>query len=226
MPDVPMTDAEIDRLETLLESPPAGTDPLWIDSLQGFLAAVISAPSEIPRTRWMAVAVGTETDWDTTPERRDLVRLIDRMHEDVLRELGSGDGVPLLVYPKDDKGEAYDFEPWVAGYLEGVELCEPGWYDVGEEEVVDELLFPFVVLAGGTEDNDEFLTMLAEEGKTREDVLRQCEEELPLFVQNAFDYWFEHRKPDTVRREAPKVGRNDPCSCGSGKKYKACCGNN
>jgi len=28
----------------------------------------------------------------------------------------------------------------------------------------------------------------------------------------------------TVRREAPKVGRNDPCPCGSGKKYKHCCG--
>ncbi|HTB63955.1 MAG TPA: YchJ family protein [Opitutales bacterium] len=28
----------------------------------------------------------------------------------------------------------------------------------------------------------------------------------------------------TVRREAPKLGRNDPCSCGSGKKYKKCCG--
>ena len=28
----------------------------------------------------------------------------------------------------------------------------------------------------------------------------------------------------TVRREAPKVGRNDPCPCGSGKKYKNCCG--
>jgi SEC-C motif-containing protein len=28
----------------------------------------------------------------------------------------------------------------------------------------------------------------------------------------------------TVRREAPKVGRNDPCPCGSGKKYKKCCG--
>lgn len=26
-----------------------------------------------------------------------------------------------------------------------------------------------------------------------------------------------------VRREAPKVGRNDPCPCGSGKKYKKCC---
>ncbi|MDO5415124.1 MAG: preprotein translocase subunit SecA [Bacillota bacterium] len=34
----------------------------------------------------------------------------------------------------------------------------------------------------------------------------------------------EKRKPETVRRDAPKVGRNDPCPCGSGKKYKHCCG--
>jgi len=31
-------------------------------------------------------------------------------------------------------------------------------------------------------------------------------------------------KPQTYKREAPKVGRNDPCPCGSGKKYKKCCG--
>jgi len=29
-----------------------------------------------------------------------------------------------------------------------------------------------------------------------------------------------------VKREAAKVGRNDPCPCGSGKKYKKCCGVN
>ncbi|HCU05849.1 MAG TPA: preprotein translocase subunit SecA [Coxiellaceae bacterium] len=35
----------------------------------------------------------------------------------------------------------------------------------------------------------------------------------------------EGEKPtQPVRREGPKVGRNDPCSCGSGKKYKQCCG--
>jgi uncharacterized protein YecA (UPF0149 family) len=28
----------------------------------------------------------------------------------------------------------------------------------------------------------------------------------------------------TIRRQTPKVGRNDPCPCGSGKKYKKCCG--
>ena len=31
-------------------------------------------------------------------------------------------------------------------------------------------------------------------------------------------------KLETFRREAPKVGRNDPCPCGSGKKFKKCCG--
>ena len=30
----------------------------------------------------------------------------------------------------------------------------------------------------------------------------------------------------TVRNEGPKIGRNDPCPCGSGKKYKNCCGKN
>ena len=30
--------------------------------------------------------------------------------------------------------------------------------------------------------------------------------------------------PAPVRREEPKIGRNDPCPCGSGKKYKKCCG--
>ncbi len=33
-----------------------------------------------------------------------------------------------------------------------------------------------------------------------------------------------HARPVTVQRESPKIGRNDPCICGSGKKYKKCCG--
>jgi SEC-C motif-containing protein len=40
--------------------------------------------------------------------------------------------------------------------------------------------------------------------------------------------WFyfdsEFLKPESVKREGEKVGRNDPCSCGSGKKFKKCCG--
>jgi len=40
--------------------------------------------------------------------------------------------------------------------------------------------------------------------------------------------WFyvDGMNQQPIRRETPKVGRNEPCPCGSGKKYKKCCGAN
>jgi uncharacterized protein YecA (UPF0149 family) len=35
-----------------------------------------------------------------------------------------------------------------------------------------------------------------------------------------------YREVKQIKLEHPKVGRNDPCPCGSGKKYKKCCGKN
>ncbi|MBC7711791.1 MAG: SEC-C domain-containing protein [Rhizobacter sp.] len=34
----------------------------------------------------------------------------------------------------------------------------------------------------------------------------------------------QHESLKPIVRDAPKVGRNDPCSCGSEKKFKKCCG--
>lgn len=42
----------------------------------------------------------------------------------------------------------------------------------------------------------------------------------PMYTSGGGD---DSSKPNTVRKGA-KVGRNDPCPCGSGKKYKNCCG--
>ncbi len=55
---------------------------------------------------------------------------------------------------------------------------------------------------------------------------------LSVGAMGIYDYFKPHRirmahaqrESKTVRRNAPKVGRNDPCPCGSGKKFKACCG--
>jgi SEC-C motif-containing protein len=45
---------------------------------------------------------------------------------------------------------------------------------------------------------------------------------------NGIWYFFDGKMVSAgqYRREAPKVGRNDPCPCGSGKKFKKCCGKN
>ena len=50
-------------------------------------------------------------------------------------------------------------------------------------------------------------------------------EDLVANVAELYELTSEIRyKVDTVRRETPKVGRNDPCPCGSGKKFKQCHG--
>lgn len=62
------------------------------------------------------------------------------------------------------------------------------------------------------------------EGEEREKIISDCEEDLPQAVTDIYRFWQAKRGSGTLRRETPKVGRNDPCPCGSGKKFKQCCG--
>ncbi len=56
---------------------------------------------------------------------------------------------------------------------------------------------------------------------TKDEPEKETIEKKPELILNSGD-GDEGRQPK--RRESPKVGRNDPCPCGSGKKYKQCCG--
>ncbi|GHV96705.1 UPF0225 protein [Spirochaetia bacterium] len=58
------------------------------------------------------------------------------------------------------------------------------------------------------------------------DGLKEVHQERAKFKKENGDWLYDDGvvAPHTVVRSAPKVGRNDPCPCGSGKKYKHCCG--
>ncbi len=58
------------------------------------------------------------------------------------------------------------------------------------------------------------------------DGLREEHREIASFVKKDGTWLYSEGEvvPRTVVREGPKIGRNDPCPCGSGKKYKKCCG--
>ncbi len=56
-------------------------------------------------------------------------------------------------------------------------------------------------------------------------LIARRERELHEMKMNASDNSKAESGPGSVRREEDKVGRNEPCSCGSGKKFKKCCGN-
>jgi peptide deformylase len=62
------------------------------------------------------------------------------------------------------------------------------------------------------------------DSKTQERELRTLE---AVCIQHEIDHLnglsIHHRKVDTTIRNEKKIGRNEPCTCGSGKKYKKCC---
>jgi SEC-C motif-containing protein len=78
--------------------------------------------------------------------------------------------------------------------------------------------------AGGPDDSEGIVEFVAR-FRTK-DGEAHAHHERSLFVKENGRWLFkEGHTPGqgTVRRTAPKVGRNDPCPCGSGKKYKKCC---
>lgn len=77
---------------------------------------------------------------------------------------------------------------------------------------------------GGPEDTSgtvEFLARYRKDGKAFD------HHEIAEFVREDGCWYFKDGQPPApvqVVRQGPKIGRNDPCTCGSGKKFKKCCG--
>ncbi len=78
--------------------------------------------------------------------------------------------------------------------------------------------------AGGVDDDEgvvEFIARFTERGQPKQ------HHERSRFRRHEGRWYYvdgEVPKPQTQRHDTPKVGRNEPCPCGSGKKYKKCCG--
>jgi uncharacterized protein len=216
--DTPLSPQEIDELEALLGSPPLRDEAMPLDALQGFFFALACAPGRVSPSRWMPVALGAN------PHDESAARLA-RVRELVLRYCHQCAGAvatedfALLLYRRDGGGR--DLETWCAGYLEGVDAASPSWREAGDPDEVDELLFPFVVLAGELPEEEKRTFRSAE----WRNLVRSCEDTIDDAIVRVREYWKALRNPpQTVRRGSPKTGRNAPCPCGSGKKFKQCCG--
>ena len=148
-------------------------------------------------------------------ERMILLRVVDNLwmdHIDAMDQLKSGIGLralgqqdPAAAYAK----EGFDmFEQMISAIQEDtVKYC----YNVTVETKTERK----AIMEAGEAKKSEYID---------EDVVRAMQGggELPEEAQVPD----RESKPQTVRRDHPKVGRNDPCPCGSGKKYKNCCGKN
>ncbi len=230
------SDEKLDRLEELLADPSL-ENAMRLDEAQGYLCAVLSGPQPLPPEQWLADILGDETALEM-PVGLEAAGLLRQFADALEAELAEGTPPVLLLYPSGDEEDSpSDYLPWCQAYLAGVDAAEPDWFEfLGEDDAeeddeireevgyLDECLFPLMVLTGEAESAAREHGEDWPEGEDRQQIISDSEEDMPQAVADIYCFWRAKRGVGTIRREEPKVGRNDPCPCGSGKKFKQCCG--
>ena len=206
------------RLMELLDAKSEAHNTMRCDEMQGFMMALLSGPDALNPTNWLPEILGEESLFDAK-ERTEIERLVMAMAADMRMKLNEKI-LPDLWFYEDEAGNP-DFYTWCNAYLYALDIVPTDWFEAVDQEEFEDLFYPIMALGGiyDDEENGEVILHLNEKELT------QLESDLPHVLLDIYWYWQAIiNKPQTVRREGEKVGRNDPCPCGSGKKYKACCG--
>lgn len=206
------------RLMELLDAKSEAHNTMRCDEVQGFMMALLSGPDALNPTNWLPEILGEESLFDAK-ERTEIERLVMAMAADMRMKLNEKI-LPDLWFYEDEAGNP-DFYTWCNAYLYALDIVPTDWFEAVDQEEFEDLFYPIMALGGiyDDEENGEVILHLNEKELT------QLESDLPHILLDIYWYWQAIiNKPQTVRREGEKVGRNDPCPCGSGKKYKACCG--
>jgi uncharacterized protein len=231
-----LSDAELDELADLLDATPSPCEPLDLLMLDGYLVGVLVQPRVVPLDEWLRPVF--DLDGRALPATADAAwfdrcRVLIERRRDALNAAISEDGwFDPLVADIERLPPASEYEtqslvsrallPWAAGFHWAQE-CFPDLAETDDNAVGLALARIYRHLPAQTDDERELLATLE-----RDQPLADLDAGIEDLVNASVDLWdltaTARFAVSTIRRDAPKVGRNDPCPCGSGKKFKACHG--
>ena len=224
--ETPLSDQEIDQLNRfLLERIPEEAEEAFdegvldISELDGFLTAIISGPRPLAPSEWLPVVWGQfEPQWTSAEESEAIISLVLRHMNGIVTTLteAPAEFEPIVLEVEEDEATVTSVEEWCLGYMKGVGLAAEAWRQGGKE--VMEMLFPIVVFT--TSEGRNSLSELDA------DELATLKRSIPTAVRKVHAFWMARggvAASDPFVHTEPRVGRNDPCICGSGKKFKKCC---
>ncbi len=221
-----LDDEEQTWLEGFLNSRQVPETTMSLDELNGFFTALVIDPNPIMPGTYTKEVWGTDDGegpvYSSEEQLRFVLDLLTRHWNAIAASFASEAGpAPLL---RKHRGED-DGLAWASGFLRGMHVDREVWERLaGEAEGDGGLLFGPIAILSRTSDDDDLPDNLRDED-TRQNAIFVLPEILAsmyrYFRANGFEAGLS-RKPRPERRQ--KVGRNQPCPCGSGRKYKVCCG--
>jgi len=221
-----LTDAELDRLAEFLSNSKGG-QAMNIEQLDGFFAALIAGPDVIPPSEYLPEVFGGEMsdtcEFAGLDEANEILGLIMQHWNGIAATLHKGDvHLPVLL---DDNDGVCRGNDWARGFMRGVEMHRESWAELILDEEQCGWMIPVLMLYH-EHDEDPELRPGPIEPEKRQDIILQ----MAAGIVGAYRYFKKHRQlAASLYREEPhgrpiKIGRNDQCPCGSGRKYKRCCG--
>lgn len=222
----PLKDAQLDRLASYLDQHAVPNDGMSLEMLDGYFHAIVIGPDTILPSEWLPYVWGEgdpghEHTWASQEVFTEIFSLMTQHMNSIAAPLRSGVGewVPLIdEYQLKGKVVSYG-QDWALGFLHGVELRAKQWQPLRDDKAHARAWLAVGLLAFGP--GDPILKARVRTQSQRDRLM----DEMLVFVRDAAQYWLErYRPPDPIRRSEPKVGRNAPCPCGSGRKFKQCCG--
>jgi uncharacterized protein len=224
--DAPLSENEFNELEAFLLSDATPTECMDISMLDGYLTAIIIGPNPIPASEWMpgvwGEKVGDALKFKNPAQAKHIQNLVLRLYNERVQSLlePQQQFIPLIYQDEVEGGTEAVIDEWCIGFITGTQLDREGWAPLLEEDDTTTAMLAPIALYGTEAGQDELQADPELRAQLHEhvDVLGEC-------VIGLRDYWLPTRKANTTfRREEIKTNRNDPCPCGSGKKFKKCCG--
>ena len=230
--DRPLNDAERDRMDAILSRFHSESAMNNAEEIDGFFAALICSPEIAKPSQYLPEIWGGEmADDEAFIDREqllDFLGLLMRHWDSIVRILHEEDVfAPLLVHGEGGIAHAND---WARGFMRGVSLHNKSWKELFDDKEHCCLLVPILVLA---HEHDPDPEMRPYKGNIAVERREKLILGIAVGVTAIYRYFGPQRRrmearlaaEGTANRQAErKIGRNDPCPCGSGKKYKHCCG--
>jgi len=224
----PLSEDEQEELDGLLLEVDADQG-MTLDTLDGFLHAIAIGPETVMPSQWMPKVWGLDgggmmPPMDSLEQVNHLMGLIMRHYNSIIGGLQQSPPELAPVWPIYGYGpqDAEDAEGWAQGFVEGVKLSQTAWQPLLNDPQGQQWYRPIALL--GDEDVPPEWDDLTRTPAQRAALTAQIENS----VLKMHAYWLPLRQAIAERQTAQamsaKVGRNEPCPCGSGKKFKKCCG--
>jgi uncharacterized protein len=136
----PLSEADLEQLQQLLDEVPAPLEPLDISALDGYLCGVLLQPKAVPREQWLPGV--TDVDGRALPAGYDpapLHALVLRRQAEIDRAIGRRDWFDPWIFELDDDAAPSDCVlPWVAGFAAAQDRC-PALMAVDDPALIEPL---------------------------------------------------------------------------------------